>query len=87
MICDCAQPSIELNQQMAKLQEEGKREEFVAKAEQVAETFKNVTNCVLAKKATLTSAQLNPDNTLSAVMNSCPNIPERLADSLSKLEE
>lgn len=87
IICDCAQPSIELNKQMAKLQEQGKREEFIAKAEQVAETYRDVTNCVLKERATLTSAALNQDDTYSAVLNSCPSIPERLAQSLSKLKE
>ena len=87
IICDCSQPSIALNQEMAKLQEEGKREEFVAKAEQVAETFKNVVNCVLEKKGEFSSATLDPDQTLSAIMDNCPNIPKRLADSLSKIDE
>ena len=83
--CDCAQPSIELNQQMSNLQEAGKREEFVALAEQVGEKFKATMNCAREKKSAYTTAVLNPEETFKALMANCPNLPERLADNLSKV--
>ena len=83
VFCDCAQPSIQLNEQMAKLQEEGKREEFVALAEQVGEKFREAMKCARDLKGKQTTAVLDPKETFKAMVNHCPNIPQKMAENLS----
>lgn len=84
VFCDCAQPSIDLSKEMSKLQDAGKREEFVARTEEVGEKFKLAMSCAREKKALFTSAVLVEKETFEALMSGCPDIPERMAEVLSQ---
>ncbi|MEL6865639.1 MAG: hypothetical protein AAFP19_14525 [Bacteroidota bacterium] len=82
--CKCAKPSIDLNTQMQKMNEEGKREEFAQLAKEVGNKFRESLSCCQEVKDAHTTASIEADRLLSKIRTVCPEIPDRFSMQLSE---
>lgn len=82
--CKCAQPTIELNQELQQLQKTDKQA-FLGKLKEAGKKSKESISCCKESMKNHTSTIPNPNELRKALKNECEGIPDQMLDEIVRI--
>jgi len=79
--CKCAQPTIQMNQELKKLQKTDKQA-FLSKIKEAGEKAKESINCCKESMKNHTTSTPNPKDLRKALKKECDGIPSQMLDEI-----